>query len=302
MKRDCKKAVSQLPTESTRRMAPFTASPRNARSYLRAGVACLMPPFLVTVLAIASTAGSLASEPETEKKVTAAFSSFVCSDYEHRQPLRGWLASRLVIRESLSEWYTLQAGTTVTDGSAADLRTSWASLCSDRTAPLTIGYLGFVKTSSGDIRLTGGTATQFPELLARAKPARRPLHIIILDCCHAGTVSDVLRSLDSGSQWLLAATTGERTFELNVRRRQPVNLARHYPRTVRWLKRRMPENWDGRISFLGFIWIDTFLRTPHPPGPAAEWRDFLNRCAETAAAFRQNHSRRLASTVTVVIP
>lgn len=69
---------------------------------------------------------------------------------------------------------------------------------------------------------------------------------------------------------------------------------------LRCAPRSRPLQRSGRLSFLGFVWVQTFATSKIPLTDERGWAEFLKRCERTAEEFRKNGDRRLASKVSFV--
>ena len=96
---------------------------------------------------------------------------------------------------------------------------------------------------------------------------------------------------------LFASTALEETPMVNFHTPQPVDFAHRYPAAFAWLKECLGKKWDGKISFFGFVWVETFLSVKDRPSEIRDWIDFLQNCQSTARQFRENVSRKSSSEI-----
>lgn len=238
---------------------------------------------------------------EGGEAVPPQFFSIVSSGYGRGSELSGWNTSRLAIQAALQDWYgpdRISIGRQ--DPLPEDVRQFFSSLPGTDGAVHLI-YIGARCTAEPAWRFTTRKAGDVPwvTLLNRSAPPVDRSRLIILDVCHAESVVSlpVWKSTLHPVSVLSASTTGELTYELNFSARQPVDLSKRFPETAQWLKNNLPADWDGRISYLGFIWVRTFLQTEMPPQSADDWLLFFKRCEEEALIFRQQTGWLNASTV-----
>ena len=220
-------------------------------------------------------------------------------DYPGGKRLAGWDATGMVIEKTLAAWYpNLKVRQTLRNPSPEGVRRALACLPDAGAAEVSVVYLASRQTPAGLWEFPqGGVRASWADLLGGAVP-RHPMRLVILDACHAAAVM-------RAPEWrgrlapaaLLAATQVERTYELDVTRRRPLDLVRRFPLAVSWLKTHMQAEWDGKISFLGFVWLRAYLETDRAPASAADWAAFIRGCQHEADAFRTRHNRSLASTV-----
>lgn len=240
------------------------------------------------------------SYKEDGSAVPAQFFSIVSSGYERGRELSGWNAARLALQAALQEWYGPDIfSISRQDPSPDDARQFFSSLPgTDGTVHLV--YIGARCTAEPAWRFTGGAGdVPWVILLNQSVPSADRSRLIILDVCHAESVVSlpVWKSALHPASVLSAAATGELTYELNFSVRQPVDLCKRFPETAQWLKKNLPADWNGRISYLGFIWVRTFLHTGTPPQSANDWLLFFKRCEEEAVIFRQQTGWLNASTI-----
>lgn len=216
-----------------------------------------------------------------------------------RSPLIGWVATGAVIEKTLAQWYprlVVRGG--LTDPSPQDLSAALGDLPKPEDADISIVYLASTQTSDGRWRFRRPqTDMPLSDILKSASPPANRRRLVILDACHARSVLQFKEWRAFAPSAIFASSAGQRTYELNFRNRFRLDLPRRYPLAAAWLKANMPDDWDGRISFLGLIWLEAFLETDRAPETPDDWRRFIDLCTEKAQKFRARHSRKLASTV-----
>lgn len=234
--------------------------------------------------------------------------AFVNWDYRHRQKLKGWRNTAILIRKTLAEWSRgPEVGETVENAGPTALRGFLTQLDSRRgDGGMHMVYLSAHQSPAGEWEFPDRQKIAWEQLLAGMSLDPDPRRIIILDACHAEAVPDEWRrKLVSRGFCLFASSPRELTFELIVNRRQPVWFEKRYPQELAWLEDHFGKKWlrkDSRLSFLGFVWLRAFLKTKTPPRTAKEWNLFLRTCEAEAEAFRRESSRRLSSTIRMLPP
>jgi hypothetical protein len=232
------------------------------------------------------------------------FASAVSSSYGWGKALRGWESSCLAVEATLAEWQQPQrmkpAWMKVRDPAPAELRRFLEQLPGAEAGKIEVIYLGAQHTREGDWQFTGrgSGALAWGELLQKA-PSAHPCRVVILDVCHAAAVTrqPLWANKMGASATLLASAADEVTWELDFTKRQPVDLAARFPAATGWLKGHLPAAWDGRLSYLGLIWVQAFLQTPQPPRTTREWQNFFGRCEAESRKFQQQIGRKRASSV-----
>lgn len=284
---------------------PETSSPRRFFLWpkrLRHGA-------VVVLLAVAAQlTETVASEQHkvSPGQVQAAdyfFADAISSDYGWGRSLRGWEATSLAIQETLAEWQSplqMKPALTVRDPSPVELKQFLAQLPGADAGNIQVIYLAAQHTRRGDWQFTGNGNTEVAwNDLLQSTPPLHPFRVVILDICHAAVVATlpVWTEKMAAATTLLASGPDEYTWELDFSNRQPVDLPAQFPVATAWLKRHLPATWDGRLSYLGLIWVQAFLQTPHPPQTTNDWQAFFGRCILESRSFQEEASRQRASTV-----
>ena len=123
---------------------------------------------------------------------------------------------------------------------------------------------------------------------------------MIVDACFAAAVrNEPAWDREWKSPTLFASPASDETQELNFRSPQPVDMRRRYPAASAWLDAHLGREWNGKLSFLGFVWVQAFTTTKTAPVDRESWLEFLRHCEKVAEEFRRNANRKLASRVTV---
>jgi hypothetical protein len=227
------------------------------------------------------------------------FDSLVQWDYRHRRKLGGWKHTAQAIRATLDAWSTSPSKARSlenidTNATKAFIR----SLPVASTDEFRVVYLASHQSPRAFWDMPAEGLVPLETLLEGT--ARDPRRLVVLDTCHASAAAGLTGWTRFAPLCLFACTGGEETKELDLTRRQPVDFARRYPQTVAWLRQHLGRSWNGRLSFLGFVWVRAFQQTPRLPASRQEWQAFLHRCEVEAAAFRAVN-RRLASTVRMAV-
>ncbi|MCX6981367.1 MAG: hypothetical protein NTV08_11530 [Verrucomicrobia bacterium] len=232
----------------------------------------------------------------------ADFHAFVNWNFRHRQKLKGWRATAAAIRHTLEQChYRRLPGTFVENGSKETLREFLHALPNRSQCDLSIVYLASHQSADAKWDFVQRGLEPMGTIVTDAKIPRHSNRIVILDTCFAASVRQrPAWDRDLGSATLFAASATEETRELDFSAPQPIDLRRRYPAAAAWLDQHMGREWNGRLSFLGFVWVQTFVTSKTPPTDGKGWAEFLRCCERTAEEFRQNGDRRLASRVTFI--
>jgi hypothetical protein len=231
------------------------------------------------------------------------FDGFVNWDFQHRQKLRSWKATALVIQRTLEFWYPRTRNhSLVENGSAETFRQFLHSLPREQDCDFSFVYLASHQSPAGEWDFTQQKSTLLNRLLDGTKIPAHARRIVILDACFAAAVQrEAPWQQKLGPISLFASLASEETPEVNFHSPQPVDFAHRYPAAFGWLKDCLGKKWDGKISFLGFVWVQSFLMVKNRPADLKRWIDFMQRCQLVAKEFRENVNRKLSSEITVIV-
>jgi len=255
---------------------------------------------LLALLAIAFATGlthAATSTPPPRIQFVAAISI----DYASGKPLRGWENTCRIVQASLSEWQGAPMTQLVVRNPApAGLRQLLRQLPGPETGTFQVIYLAARHTPEGAWKFTqalDGTAS-WDDLLQHPPPAHAG-RLVILDVCHAGVVVDqpVWQHNLAPAATLLASARDELTYEFDFSNCQPIDLSARYPAATAWLRRNLPQDWDGRLSNLGLAWAIAFQQTLQPPQSLRDWQVFFGCCENEAGRLRKMLGTKYASTV-----
>lgn len=236
-------------------------------------------------------------------KAKVCFAGFVNWDFHDRQKLRSWKATARVIQRTLEFWYPQGRNhPLVENGSPETFRQFLHSLPGEQDCDFSVVYLANHQSPAGEWDFTQQRSTLLNRLLEGARIPNHARRIVILDTCFAAAV---LREEPWQEKFasisLLASLASEETPEVNFRSPQPVDFAHRYPTVFAWLKDCLGKNWDGKISFLGFVWVQSFLMLKNRPADMNGWIDFMRRCELVAKDFRENVDRKSSSEITLIV-
>jgi hypothetical protein len=235
--------------------------------------------------------------------VKVCFDGFVNWDFHHRQRLRSWKTTALVIQRTLEFWHVQKRNhLLVENGSPETLRRFLHSLPGEQDCDLSFVYLASHQSPAGEWDFTQEKATLLNSILDETKIRAHPRRIVILDTCYAAAVQREIpwqRKLAPTS--LFASRGSEETPEVNFHSPQPVDFAYRYPAAFAWLQECLGKDWDGKISFLGFIWVQSFLLVRNCPADMKSWIDFMRRCQVVAQEFRKNVNRKSSSEIILIV-
>ncbi len=263
----------------------------------------LRPVALASVsLAFLLSGSCFAASPQNPDEWV--FASAVSSSYGWGKSLRGWESTRLAIQTTLTAWQQSPAsqpdGMAARDPSPTGLKQFLQHLPGPDSGKIEIIYLAAKHTPTGAWQFTGkdSGAVTWNELLQIA-PSSHPCRLVILDVCHAAAVIKfpVWTQKMGAAATLLASARDEVTWELDFTKRQPVDLPARFPAAAAWLRQHLPASWDGRLSYLGLIWVQAFLQSPQPPQTLRQWQTFFARCEMESRKFQQVVGHKRASTI-----
>ena len=233
-------------------------------------------------------------------RTKADLHAFVNWDFRHRRKLKGWRATATAIQRTLEQCYPARSAHSLTENGTKDaLRDFFHALPTRANCDLSIVYLASHQSPEGEWDFVQKGLESMNRIVAGANVPRHSNRIIILDACFATAVKkDPVWERELHCATLFAASATEEAQELDFSTPQPIDLHRRYPAAAAWLDAHMGREWNGRLSFLGFIWVQTFVTSKAPPANEKDWTEVLRRCERTAEAFRENGDRRLASHIT----
>ena len=289
------------------RHCPARPETRSPGGFLLTGkLRCWATGGLAIPVLISIAAASELREETPERMPSASgffFAGAVSSDYGWGKSLRGWEVTSMAVQATLAEWQKtpkMKPALTVRNPSPAELRQFVEHLPGAEAGKIQVIYLAAQHTRGGAWQFTGrgDGAVIWGELLQNTPPSH-PCRVVILDVCHAAAVvtQPAWANKMGAAATLLASGKDELTWELDFSNRQPVNLAVRFPAAHDWLKCHLPTTWDGRLSYLGLIWVQAFLQTPQPPQTVREWQTFFGRCEAESRRFQAEVCRQRASTI-----
>jgi len=258
---------------------------------------CLIPIALALLLTTGRFRLDAAEKDSAGPDV--CFDGFVNWDFHHRQRLGGWKATAEVIQRTLDIWH-LQRPThsLVENGPPEALRQFLRALPRENSCDISLVYLASHQSPAGQWDFTQKKIVSLNSILDETKISPHPRRIVILDTCFAAAVQrQIAPSEKFAPIFLFASTALEETPMVDFHTPQPVDFAHRYPAAFVWLKECLGKKWDGQISFLGFVWVQTFLTVKNRPIEIRDWIDFLKECQSTATQFRENVSRKSSSEI-----
>lgn len=256
------------------------------------------------LLCLSLAAGKIATaedRPQTASlRPRVDVQSFVNWDFRHRPKLKGWRSTAIAIQKTLDQWYPGRSvHTLVENGTRETLREFLHSLPTRADCELSVVYLASHQSPNGEWDFVQKKLESLNTIVGEANVPGHPARIVIVDACYAATLQrEPVWDRTWQSLTLFASLATEVTLELDFRSPQPIDLRRRYPAAAAWLNEHMGKSWDGKLSFLGFVWVQTFVTSKNVPVNQKGWSEFLRRCEQTADEFRRNGDKRLASRVT----
>jgi hypothetical protein len=258
----------------------------------------LASQMLLSAVLLSGERGAARAEP-----APVAFDSFVEVHAPPGEPLRGWGATREVLRATLRAWFPgLAAGTGVEDGSPRQLARFLGDLPRPGKAAVSVVYLASRQAPEGAFVFPSGERRPWGELLDGANFPTHGGRIVILDACYATRARHAEGWARFAPTALFASGDREVTSELDLSTKRPVDLRGGHPEAWRWTREHLPSDWDGKLSFLGWIWLEAFLATPSAPSSPRDWGAFFADCQRRADEFRERVDRRSASRLSFVAP
>lgn len=221
---------------------------------------------------------------------TVNYNAFVNWDFRHRKKLTSWKTTALVIERTLELWYGDRhpLPSLHENGTPEMLRQFLETLPDDKQCAMSVVYLASHQSPQHQWDFTQRRIIPLDQFIGESKVPPHRVRIVILDACYAAGMNDT-------PQWrekfpgpvLFAALASEPTPDLNFRADNKVDLAHLYPAAYAWLKQTMGRKWDGKISYLGLVWVQAFLETKTPPTNASEWSAFFRKCSATSVEMRK---------------
>ena len=182
------------------------------------------------------------------------------------------------------------------NGPPEALREFLQTLPSDDRCDINLVYLASHQSRAAEWDFTQRKVVSLNSVFSETKIRWHPRRIVIFDTCFAAAAQLQIGSDKQFAPILLFASTAfQETPMVNFHTPQPVDFARRYPAAFVWLKECLGPKWDGKISFLGFVWVDTFLALKNRPAEVRDWIGFLHQCQSTATEFRRTVSRKSSS-------
>jgi len=230
------------------------------------------------------------------------FSAFVNSSFRRRQKLTAWKTTALAIRRTLEIWYPEHLTCSfVENGPPETFRQFLHGLPAGKDCGISLVYLCSHQSPAGEWDFPEEKLLPLDTLLGDAGIRENSRRIVILDTCFAAAAGNQSLWRKLAPLSLFASQATEETPEANFHSPQPVDYAHRYPAAYTWLKTTLGREWDGKISFLGFVWVQTFLQQKKAPHDIPGWLDFMEQCQATAAQFRQQVSKKSSSQITVTL-
>ncbi|HPA20980.1 MAG TPA: hypothetical protein PLU30_24740 [Verrucomicrobiae bacterium] len=262
-------------------------------------------PVLAALLAVVLCGPVVAAEPVAAIRTTTAdqcrvqFDSFVGIHYTKLPALRGWASTAEVIRKTLSEWFPRYVqGQVIVDGSPDDLIAFLRRLPGPDAADFSVVYLASQQAADGSWAFVNGQSVSWVDIVERSRPVPpHPRRIVIVDACYAATLERVpgWRTLFPGPV-LFAASPRERTFEFRLDTRLPLDFKKRAPEAWEWSRRALPR-WDGRMSFLGLVWMQASQSQKSGPLELGGWEELFGDCCRQGADFQKIIRRQWGSTL-----
>jgi hypothetical protein len=254
------------------------------------------PAFFVVFACLTSLSSPGCAQHTT---VHCRFDAFYGVRYRTAPKLLGCASTARVVRYTLAQRYSsLETGHVVEDGTPEDLISFLTGLPTPEANAISFVYLGSQQGPDGSWLFANGQRMDWPSILKRLpnwQPSR--LRVIAIDACYASALLrvDGWREAFPGPI-LFASNDRELTFELNLPSRRPIDFKRRAPLGFEWSKNALPK-WDGRITFLGFAWINAAAEGFPTPTAASDWTAFFSQCAKQAERFRPAIGKRYGSTL-----
>lgn len=214
-----------------------------------------------------------------EVSAAGTFHALVISQYAQREDLAGWENTCRVIQATLGSGKAVVERNTGPQGA----KTFFAGL--PETGPVVV-YLAAHQSPEGWWEFPDGEKVPLDSLMEGRRPCSGPLWIV-MDTCHADAVDHGMVWKKSGRGAVLSASgAGEKTWELRLFSRRPMDFEARFPREMAWLRRELGPQWDGRLSFLGFVWLRVFLESPPIPDTPEGWEWRARRMQDVARSLK----------------
>jgi len=224
---------------------------------------------------------------------------FVNWDFKNRKKLPGWRASSQAIQQTIDLWYPGKTKRRVVEnGTPAEMRQFVSTLPTSGACDTSLVYFASHQSAAGEWHFTQREIVPWESILKKSD--KHPNRIVIVDACSAAAAAEFIEWRAFAPFSLFASAIGEDTAMLNFDSPQPIDFQRRFPEVTHWLRANLGSKWEGKLSFLGFVWVKAFLLTPDAPKSRDEWRTFLALCERVALDFRETTNRRFASQVMAV--
>ncbi len=248
------------------------------------------------LLMFACFLGTLAEGKEPQ--AAPFYASVVEWNYPQLPKLIGWRESDTLIATVLSENYraTRLSGECNAAGFSGWLESIHAAQSTHPT--FTLIYLAAHQSPSGQWVFTDGTFLDWDQLLPSPQHLQHPT-IVMLDCCYAcsADLHPNFRSNLAPDLVIYASTATEVTPDLYVYHRTPVDWTRRCPLALAWLHQHHFGGSDERLSYLGLLWLEAFLRQPHPPQNLADWQVLASTLTTLSATISKDAVLHSTSTI-----
>jgi hypothetical protein len=234
-------------------------------------------------------------------EIVIDFHAFVQSSYTHLEKLPGVLTTVSVLEHSLEKIPGSRLQVTVLqDKTPEDLRALLRSLPGEKEASLSVIYLAGHQSAAGELEFTGKQKLPWSQLLHALDIPAHCHRVTILDTCYAEAAdlrSDMRKKL--GPLLIFSSGAGEKTYELDLKTRRPVDYGRRYLRELEWLNKDLNLDSPEHITFFGFMWCKAFLREPWIHAQEMNWERFFRQMCVEGDFFRRERSEKLASTMVI---
>lgn len=244
---------------------------------------------------------SAQTPPQVEPSITIYFDAFVSWNYSHKNKLLGSRNTALVIEATLKQWYPSATRSEMIENPHLKHWRGFAQLLSEQHAyKRSIVYISGHQSAAGELEFTNREKSGWKNLLHQATPQANPQRITILDVCYADS-ANITSSFthDLGPVVVFSSKAGEKTYELELGNKRPVDYERRYPVEMAWLKKELGSTWDKKLTFFGLVWTRAALALTKPPETDQEWAHFFSQVQSAATDFRKERSEKLASEIVI---